>query len=240
MRSSYGASPLLTVALLLCTPGLATAEPPAPSGLAALIAEVAEANQQLQDLGAAVQSEQEGVNKAILDVQTARDAAVSAQADLDRSRAGVQDADAAIAAAQKKYDNFAVASYINGPSASYLTALDPGEIIANASTEHTLALSSQKVIGDLQRARTEQLNRESLAREAKQKADDAAGAAVASQDDAVAALSAAQQKFADQQNEIQRLGAARDDAQAKLAQAQAQVQAVPAPVSGAPAARPQA
>lgn len=105
MRPIYGASPLLAVALLLCTPGLVHAEPPAPSSLAALIADVAEANQKLQDLGASVQSEQEGVNKAILDVQTARDNVAAAQRDLDRSRLGVRDAEAAIAAAQRKFDD---------------------------------------------------------------------------------------------------------------------------------------
>lgn len=240
MRPIHGASPLLTLALLLSTPGLAHAEPAAPNSLAALIADVADANQRLQDLGASVQSEQESVNKAILDVQTARDNVAAAQHDLDLTQQGVRDADAAIADAQRKFDEFAVASYVNGPSASYLTALDPGEIIANASTEHTLALSSQKVMADLQRARTEQLNQESLARAAKRKADEAAGAAQTSQENAVAALTAAQQRFADQQSEIQELGAQRDAAQAKLAQAQAAA----APAGGqAPAAavvRPQA
>ncbi|AQA05630.1 peptidase M23 [Mycobacterium sp. MS1601] len=222
MRPVHGASPLLTLALLFSSPALAHAEPaPAPTSLAALIADVAEANQQLSDLGAAVQTEQEGVNKAILDVQTARDDVAAAQRELDLSRQGVRDADAAIAAAQSKFDDFAVASYINGPSVSYLTATDPGEIIANAATEHTLALSSQKVMADLQQARTEQLNQESLARAAKLKADQAAGAAQASQDNAVAALSAAQQRFADQQAQITQLGAKRDAAQAELAKARA-------------------
>lgn len=236
MRPIHGASPLLTLALLLSTPGLAHAEPAAPNSLAALIADVAEANQRLQELGASVQSEQEGVNKAILDVQTARDNVAAAQRDLDSTQQGVRDADAAIVAAQRKFDDFAVASYVNGPSASYLTALDPDEIIADASTEHTLALSSQKVMADLRRARTEQLNQESLARAAKLKADEAAGAAQSSQDSAVAALTAAQQKFAAQQSEIQKLGAERDAAQAKLAEAQVAA----APAGTAAVVRPQA
>ena len=72
MRPIHGASPLPTVALLMCTPGLAAAEPPAPSSLASLIADVADANQRLQALGAAVQSEQECVNNASVDVPPAR------------------------------------------------------------------------------------------------------------------------------------------------------------------------
>ncbi|GFG60000.1 peptidoglycan endopeptidase RipA [Mycolicibacterium murale] len=238
MRPVHGASPLLTLALLLSTPALAHAEPaPAPSSLAALIADVAEANQRLSELGAAVQTEQETVNKAILDVQTARDDVVAAQHDLDRSQQGVRDAEAAIAAAQRKFDDVAVASYMNGPSASYLTAADPTEIIASAATEHTLALSTQKVFADLQQARTEQLNSESQARAAKAKADAAAGTAQASQDNAVAALAAAQQNFRDQQNQITELGAQRDAAEAQLAQARA---AATPPSADAAVIRPQA
>lgn len=237
MRPIYGASPLLTLALLLSTPGLAVAEP-APTSLAALIADVAEANQRLQDLGAAVQSEQEGVNKAIVAVQSARDEAVAAQRALEGSQHGVADADAAIEEAQRRFDTFAASAYVNGPSSSYLTASDPGEIIASVSAGQSLAISSQQVMADLQQARTEQLNTESLARLAKQNADAAAGAAQSSQDNAVAALTAAQQSFADQQSEIGRLGAERDAAQAKLEAARAA--AAPASSTAGPiVARPQ-
>jgi hypothetical protein len=65
--------------MTLTIPGLAQAEPaPAPNSLSALVADVAEANQRLQDIGAAVQFEQESVNKAIVAVQDARDAATAA------------------------------------------------------------------------------------------------------------------------------------------------------------------
>ncbi|MBD9325538.1 peptidase M23, partial [Mycobacterium tuberculosis] len=53
----------LSVALLVCTPGLATADPQTDT-IAALIADVAKANQRLQDLSDEVQAEQESVNKA--------------------------------------------------------------------------------------------------------------------------------------------------------------------------------
>jgi peptidoglycan DL-endopeptidase RipA len=241
MRPIHGASPLLTLALLLSTPGLAVAEPAPPSSLAALIADVADANQRLQNLGAAVQGEQESVNKAIVDVQSARDNVVTAQRALDLSQQAVHDADAAIGEAQRKFDVFAASTYMNGPSASYLTAGDPGEIIAGAAAGQSLAISSEQVMADLQQARTEQINKESLAREAKFKADEAAGAAEASQNNAVAALTAAQQKFTEQQSEIGRLGAERDAAQAKLTEART-LAAPPAVAdgSGAAAARPQA
>ena len=210
---------VVSVALLMCTPGLAHGDPAADT-LAALIANVAQANQRLENLSAEIQTEQESVNKALVDVETARDDAVAAQHDLEASQQAVKDANAAIAAAQRRFDTFAAATYMNGPSGSYLTATSPEDIIATASTARTLNASSQAVLAKLQRARTEQVNRESAARLAKQKADKAAADAKGSQDAAVAALTNSKHKFAEQREQVTRLAAERDDAQAKLEAAQ--------------------
>jgi cell wall-associated NlpC family hydrolase len=211
---------VLSMALLLGllgSPGLALADPaPSADSIAALIADVAEADQRLQDLGAAIQAEKESVNKALLDVQTARDNAAAAQHDVGVSRRAVKDADAAITAAQRRFDRFAAATYINGPSDSYLTATDPSDIIATATAGQTLAISSQRVLANLQRARTEQVNKESAARLAKEKADQAVLDAQSSQDTAVAALTDTQRKFGEQQQQINQLAARRDEARAKL------------------------
>ena len=184
--------------------------------IATLVARVADVNQQLQDLGARVQQQQEAVNKAIVDVEQAREAAAAAQRELEATRRGVQEADAAIAAAQRRFDTFAAATYIHGPSASYLTAADPADILHTAAAGQTLAVSAQQVMADLQRARTEQVNKESAARLAKQKADEALAAAEASQQAAVDALRQAQETFAAEQAELDRLAAERAAAQARL------------------------
>lgn len=205
----------LSVALTLTMPGVAKAEP-APDTMAALIADVADANQRLQDIGAKVQAEQESVNKALVDVQTARDAAVEANAQVQASAQAVKDANAAIADAQKRFDTFAAATYVNGPSASLVMASTPEDIISTASAGQTLAVSAQQVMSDLQRARTEQVNKESAARLAKQKADQAVIDAEASQQSAVTALTDAKKTFTDQQAEIDRLAAERKTAQQKL------------------------
>jgi peptidoglycan DL-endopeptidase RipA len=204
---------VLSVALLLGTPGLANAN---PDTMATLIADVAQANQRLQDLNAEIQTEEESVNKAVVDVETARDNAAAAQHDVEASQHSVKDADVAIAAAQKRFDRFAVASYVNGPSDSYLTAKNPDDMIATAAAGQTLATSSQQVMDNLQRARTEQLNKESAARLAKQKADKAVGDAQSSQNAAVAALTDAQRKFGEQQQEVTRLAGERSAAQSRL------------------------
>lgn len=212
----------LSVALVLCTPGLATGDSGNNSDtLGRLIADVAQADQRLQDLGAAIRAEQESVNKALVDVETARDNAAAAQHDVEVSQQAVKDADAAIAAAQQRFNTFAAATYINGPSDGYLTARGPDDVIATAVAGRTLAVSSQRVLDKLLRARTEQVNKESAARLAKQRADKAAADAQSSQDAAVSALTNAHRKFAEQQQEVNRLAAERDAARARLDAARA-------------------
>lgn len=213
----------------------AVADPGAPDQVATLVAAVANADQKLEELGAAIQTQQEAVNKAIVDVQDARDAAATAQQEVDASQQGITDANTAIDQAQKRFDTFAAATYVSGPSSSYLTASDPTDIVSAAATGQTLAASSDKVITDLQRARTEQVNRESAARLAKQNADQATVNAQTSQDTAVAALQTAQQTFSSQQGELQRLTAERASAQAELAQVH-KASASTAPAAPAPQA----
>ena len=227
----------LTAGMLLATPGLAVSEPANGDSVGALVADVANVNQKLQDLGAAIQAKQEGVNKAILDVQTARDAAAAAQVEVDASAQRVKDANTAIEAAQDRFDTFAVATYVNGPSSSYLTAKDPSDILNTATTAETLSVSTQQVISDLQRARTEQVNKESAARLAKANADQAVIDAEASQQTAVSALTEAQQTFRDQQAELDKLTAEREAAQAKLNEAR-QWAAPAAGASAQPASAP--
>lgn len=222
----------LTIGMLLTTPGLADAQ---PDTLSSLVAAVANTNQKLVELGAAIQAQQEGVNKAIVDVQTARDNAAAAQLEVDASRRRVEDANTAIASAQQRFDTFAAATYINGPSDSYLTARDPADILTTAAAGQTLSVSAQQVIADLQRARTEQVNKESAARLAKQNADQAVLDAEASQQTAVSALTEAQETFKTQQADLDRLTAERAAAQAKLDEAR-NWSAPAAPAAAKPAA----
>ncbi|KUI37554.1 NlpC/P60 family peptidoglycan endopeptidase RipA [Mycobacterium sp. GA-2829] len=186
------------------------------SQISALVADLAQANQRLADIGAQIQGQQEGVNKALVDVANARDAAAAARRDVQASGQGLADANAAIAAAQRRFDDFAAATYVNGPPQALVSAAGPEDIIASASANQTLALSARNTVTDLQRARTEQANRASAARAAQQRADQAATDAERSQQAAVAALTEAQRQFGLQQAEVDRLAAARDAAKARL------------------------
>ncbi|BBX73826.1 NlpC/P60 family peptidoglycan endopeptidase RipA [Mycobacterium shinjukuense] len=208
---------VVSLALLVCAPELTPANAdPGADGIAVLIAAVAKANQRLEDLSAAVETEQESVNKAMVEVEAARDNAAAAEHELQASQQAVKDATAAIDAAQRRFNAFAAASYMNGPSDSYLTANGPDDIIAAATATRTMTAAARAVMVNLQRARTEQVNKESVARLAKQKADKAAADAKASQDAAVAALTETRRKFDEQREEVNRLAAERDAAQAKL------------------------
>jgi peptidoglycan DL-endopeptidase RipA len=210
----------ILLATAFYTPGgIAAAEPAGGDSVGSLVAAIANVDQKLAELGANIQAQQESVNKAIVDVQNARDNAATAATEVDASRRAVDDADAAIISAQRKFDTFAASTYVNGPSSSYLTAADPADMIDTASAGQTLATSAQQVVTDLQRARTEQVNRESAARLAKQKADQATVDAQSSQDAAVSALKSAQQTFADEQAQLTALTAERNAAQTKLAAA---------------------
>src|SRR5829696_2028399 len=221
----------ILLATAFYTPGgIAAAEPAGGDSVGSLVAAIANVDQKLAELGANIQAQQESVNKAIVDVQNVRDNAATAATEVDASRRAVDDADAAIISAQRKFDTFAASTYVNGPSSSYLTAADPADMIDTASAGRTLATTAQQVVTDLQRARTEQVNRESAARLAKQKADQATVDAQSSQDAAVSALKSAQQTFADEQAQLTALTAERNAAQAKLAAARQWS----APAAGAP------
>ena len=207
----------LSIAMTFTLPGLASAEPDqAPNSLAALVADVAEANQLLQEVGAQVQIQQEAVNKAIVEVQEAREAAAAAAQQAEASQQAVKDATAAIAEAQRRFDTFAAATYVNGPSASLVMARTPEDIISTATAGQTLALSSEKVMSGLTKARIDAVNSDAAVRLARKKADAAVQGAQASQDAAVAALTEAQDNFRAQQAEIDRLAAQRAEAQKKL------------------------
>lgn len=61
-----------------------------------------------------------------------------------------------------------------GPSTSYLTATNPDDVVRLASVTKSVEASSQTVMDNLRRARTEQVNKQSQARAIQEKADQAA------------------------------------------------------------------
>ena len=123
---------------------------PRLDAMATLIANVAKANQRLDDLSAAIQTEQRSVDKAIVDVDSARDNAVAAQHVLELEEQAVKDANAAIAGARHRFDTFAATTYVDGPRR--LHPERPRDTIASETTARPYR-QVPTVMVDLQRAR---------------------------------------------------------------------------------------
>nr|WP_241256475.1 NlpC/P60 family protein [Rhodococcus sp. KRD162] len=220
-------------------PGVAAAVPPPPpnpsdSDLAAagsavdsrlgqvgqLIDAIASANQQLAQLDDEVASKREGVNKALVDLQNARDAADVAAAVVSAAQQALADAGTQIQAAQRKFDEFAKSSYTQGSGvasmASFLGSSGPEDILDRAQVLRVLSSSQNAVLDGLQRARTEQANRESAARESKQQADAAASEAETKKAEAEQAIAEAQAALQTEADRKAAIESQRDAAQSEL------------------------
>jgi cell wall-associated NlpC family hydrolase len=180
------------------------------------VEELARTEQRLHDVGAAIQQRQEDVNKAIAAVAAARDDADMTALRAVTSRQALANANSAIALAQRRFDAFAVSTYVDGPSSSYLTATNPQDLIATASGGTTLSEAFAQSVSRLQQSRTDVANDESAVRLAQRESDEAVAASQHAQADAVAALTAAQQDFGAQRSQVAGLVAARDAARARL------------------------
>ncbi|MFN3540259.1 MAG: NlpC/P60 family protein [Rhodococcus sp. (in: high G+C Gram-positive bacteria)] len=236
----------LVLALTATLPGVAAAVPPPPpnpsdTDLAAagsavdsslgqvgqLIDAIASANQQLAQLDDEVASKREGVNKALVDLQNARDAADVAAAVVGAAQQALADAGTQIQAAQKKFDEFAKSSYTQGSGvasmASFLGSSGPDDVLDRAQVLKVLSNSQNAVLDGLQRARTEQANRDSAARESKQQADAAASEAEAKKAEAEQAIAEAQAALQAEADRKATIESQRDSAQAELDAARSNV-----------------
>ncbi|ODQ91096.1 NlpC/P60 family peptidoglycan endopeptidase RipA [Mycolicibacterium flavescens] len=211
----------LATVLMLQPSAIATAshgsEPDGHSeNVAGLVAAVAEANQHVADIGANIQHKQESVNRALVELATAREAVSEAHRRLADSEKALADSQTAIDATQQRFDDFAASTYMNGPSRALPLADAPEDLHSAAATQQTYVIAFSRVKDDLHRKQAERANRLSTARQARLDADAAAAEAQRRQDGAVAELVAAQRAFADQQSDLTRLAAERDTAQARL------------------------
>ncbi|RVW04127.1 NlpC/P60 family protein [Rhodococcus xishaensis] len=185
-----------------------------------LINQVASANQELARLDDEVAIKREDVNRALVDLQTARDEADAAGALVNQSRQALQDAGARIEQARDRLTDYAVESYTKGRNVaslnSYLGAKGPEDILERALIMRRLAAGQKAVLDNLQRARTEQANRESAAREAKRRADAAADAANAKKVEAERAIASVHAALEEQGSRKAQVEAARDAALVQL------------------------
>ncbi|WP_134148371.1 NlpC/P60 family protein [Mycobacteroides salmoniphilum] len=211
--------PQLMAAGLMMWPNTLAVTSAEPNDMASLISQLADTNQQIEQLTADVQTQQESINKGLVDLQDARDNAAGAAQAVEEGQHAVDTANGAIAEAQGKFDRMAVATYMAGPSGSYLTATNPDDVVRLASVTKSVEASSQTVMDNLRRARTEQVNKESQARAIQDRADQAAADAQKQQDDLVSAMKDVQKKLEAQRGAASELAAKKQSAEAQLAAA---------------------
>ncbi|MEV4648208.1 NlpC/P60 family protein [Saccharopolyspora sp. NPDC049357] len=188
---------------------------------------LAEAESRLIGLQSQVEVKMEDANKARVDLQRAEDAYGQARVAADAAAAEARSAADRIEAQRHRLDQFAASSYRQGSKLGSITAYagarDPQEMLERASLLDAISDSQLDVLDDLERARIEKVNKDSMTRAALDEAE----AKRRSADEARAAAEAAQQTAiqarAQQAAQSQGLQADRDSAQAELDAARSRV-----------------
>ncbi|MCJ0905204.1 NlpC/P60 family protein [Rhodococcus sp. ARC_M6] len=185
-----------------------------------LINDVASANARLAEIASQVAIKREDVNKALVDLQTSRDVAAVAAAAVTAARTDMGVAGQAIELAQRQFDDFVAASYRQGSTAGSLTVFlgtdSADDLLAKADLIRMITKKHSAVMDDLQRARTAQSNKESVARAAQSAADAAAARAEDNKTfavDAIQRVTDAQKSAAVQQTAVMK---ERDSVQVEL------------------------
>ncbi|MGW5322792.1 NlpC/P60 family protein [Rhodococcus pyridinivorans] len=236
---------LVTAVLLTVTTTASAAPPPPPNpsdaeidragaAVAAnidrvgqLIVRIAGADQQLAELDAQVAIRREDVNRALVDLQSARDAADLAERVVVDSRRALDDAADRIFAAQKNFDAFVRDSYTRGANsvslAAFLDVDGPEDLLDRAQVMRLLSAGRAAVLDALQRARAQEANSHSRARAAKLEADAAAEAAEQRRAEVEAAIAVARAELGRQAAEKSRIEQERANAQSELDRARVNV-----------------
>ncbi|MGY2121052.1 NlpC/P60 family protein [Nocardia gipuzkoensis] len=243
-RLSVAVGLLISVAVVVTT-GPVAAVPPAPpnpsdgqiaqagaqvdAGVAevgTLINQVAAVDHQLRQLDDVVAQRREDVNKALVDLQNARDAADAAAAVVVDTQLALADATEQVGQARRNFDQFATQVYTRPGSDSmvtYLAAATPAVALDRAQLLDLVSKNRQQVLDGLRRAQIDQGNKNSSARRAKSDADAAAATAAARKTDAENAVAAAKTELDQQAAQRDGLLRLRHDAQGRLDQARRNV-----------------
>lgn len=132
--------------------------------------QVAEADAQLQAAQIEVELAREEANRALMELQHARDEAARAEAAAAAARADADAASARIRDAQQRIDEFAAASYrqlsMVGGVAAFLGSDSPEELLARAEMLEAVSGSQLDALENMQRARVVKANKDAAARAA--------------------------------------------------------------------------
>jgi cell wall-associated NlpC family hydrolase len=212
----------------------------------------------LQSLQDQVELKQENANKALVDLRTAQDAATRARHDADAAQLAATAAGTAIDDLRKRVDQFAAGSFAQGSAlgsvSAYFGATSPKDLLERQQLINDISGSELDVLGQMQEARTQKANADSLARaalavaerkqaeatEAKQAADEAIAVALsAARSQAAqagqlrAAQASLQQQLTSAQNDVAGLKAQQQRYRDWLAAKQAEERAAAARAAAA-------
>ena len=208
--------------------GSVFAEPNGPDAnpanvVAALVDRIAQTDQRIADLRGDVAAKRQSVNRAVVDLQSARDAATAATGAIKVSETAVADSDAKIKTAQDSFDKVVRAAYAQGNSAgalfNTLGGNDPGEAVDRATTLRIVADKQKTALGDLRAAKTRAEASRTAARAAKVQADAATAAAAERKTTAEDSITQTVAALTTQQQEQTTLSTQRELAQRALEQA---------------------
>lgn len=246
MRVCRAAIPVLAALLALTATPSAYAVPPPPpkpsdqeiqdskanrdtkaGRVGELTNQLAAAETKLVDLQAAVELKMEDANKALVDLDSARDDAAKARTDATAAKTEADAASAAIDQVHKEVDDFAAASFRQGSTVGSMTAFlgakSPQDLLDRAALLNAVSGSQLDALERMQRARIEQANKESLARAAVNNANEKQAAAENAKRVADSATQIAEQARRSQAGEAAQIEAAKAQTEQELTRAQAEV-----------------
>ena len=163
-----------------------------------LTSQLAAVQAEADQLGFKLEGRQENANKALVDLQNAKDAAQQAAQEAQATQVEATAAAGAIEEAHRQLDEFIAVAYEQGvQSGSFgllMEAGDPSDLVQRAELTQAVADQQQAALEGMQRARIAKVNADSLAKAAQLRAlakQDAAAGAKRSADGAVASAQAA-------------------------------------------------
>ncbi|WP_415830373.1 NlpC/P60 family protein, partial [Kibdelosporangium persicum] len=188
---------------------------------------LAEAESKLVDLQAAVELKMEDANKALVDLENARDIAAKARADATAAKQEADAASTAIEQVHEDVDEFAAASFRQGSTVGSMTAFfgakSPRDLLDRAALLNAVSSRQLDALDRMQRARVDQANKDSRARAALDLANEKQAEAEGAKRVADQATAVAEQARRSQAAEAVQLESFRARTEQELAEAQAKV-----------------
>jgi cell wall-associated NlpC family hydrolase len=163
-----------------------------------LTSQLAAVQAEADQLGFKLEARQENANKALVDLQNAKDAAQQAAQEAQATQVEATAAAGAIEQAHQQLDEFIAVAYEQGVQSGafglLMEAGDPSDLVQRAELTQAVADQQQAALDGMQRARIAKVNADSLARAAQLRAaakQDAAAGAKRTADGAVASAQSA-------------------------------------------------